>query len=60
MLVLEIPLDLNLDTGHESGGFSEILPKKGLEFIPNRGAGTIIFNLGLVLLSAEIDLILEE
>ena len=60
LLVLEISLDFSPDIGHKRGGFSETLPEKSLKFVLNKRAGTIIFNLGLMLLLVEVDLISEE
>lgn len=60
LLILRITLDLSPDAGHKSGRFSKTLPKKSLEFVPNRGDGIVTFNLSFVLLLAEVDLILEE
>lgn len=60
MLILEILLDLSLDASYKSGRFLETLAKKSNEFVPNRMDSIVIFNLSLVLLPTEIDLILEE
>ena len=60
LLVLGIALDFSPDIGYKSGRFSKTLPKKSLEFVPSRGTGTVIFNLGLVLLPAEVNPIPKE
>lgn len=60
LLVLRIPLDLSPDAGHKDSRFSETLPEKSLGFVPSRKASIVIFNLGFVLLPAEVDLISEE
>lgn len=60
LLLLRIPLNLGLDIGHKRSRFPKILSKKGLEFIPSKGSGNVAFDLSLVLLPAEIDLIPEE
>lgn len=60
LLVLGIPLDLNPNAGHKSGGFSKAEPEKGLEFVPSRTDGIVAFNLSLVLLLAKVDLIPEK
>lgn len=60
LLVLKIPLDLSPDANYKNSGFSKILPKKSLEFVPNRKNGTATFNLSLVLLPAEVDFISEK
>lgn len=51
MLILEIPLNVSLDAGYKQTKFSMTLLKKGLKFM---------FDLGLVLLLAEIDFVTEE
>lgn len=58
--MLEIPLDLSLDTDHKDGRFFETLPEKSFEFVPHRVASTVTFNLALVLLPAKVDPIPEE
>lgn len=60
LLVLKFPLNLSLDAGHKRGRFSKTLLKKSLKFLLSKGDGTITFNLGLVLLSVEVDSILEK
>ena len=60
LLVLGIPLDLGPDASHERGGFSETLPEKGLEFVPNRRNGIVAFHLSFVLLPAEVNPISKE
>lgn len=60
LLVLEISLNLSPNTCHKGCGFSEILLKKSFEFISSKEIGTVIFNLGLVLLPVKVDPILEE
>lgn len=55
LLVLGILLSLNLDTCHKQGKFSETLLKKSLKFVINTMDSTIVFNLGLVLLPAEVN-----
>lgn len=58
--MLKISLDLNRDAGHKGGGFSKTLLEKSLRFVPSRGDSTVIFNLGLLLLPADVDLIPKE
>ena len=60
LLVLGIPLNLCLNIGYKQGGFSKTLPKRGLKFVSNRGDGTIVFNLSLVLFPADVDSIMEK
>lgn len=57
-LVLEILINFNLDADQKQNRFSKILLKENLEFILNRGIA-IIFNLNIILLLAEIDLVAE-
>lgn len=56
-MVLEIPLHLDPDTGHKGGRFFKTLLEKSFEFVPCRRDSTDVFNLSLVLLLAEVDLI---
>lgn len=60
LLIFRISLDFSLDTGHKNADFSKILSKKGFKFVLNREDNIIIFNLGLMLLLAKLDLILKE
>lgn len=60
MLVLQIPLDLNPDTGDKSGRFFKALSKKSLELVLNKRDSIIIFNLNLMLLPSKVDPILEK
>lgn len=60
LLILKISLDFNLDTGYKGGRFFETLAKKNLKFVLNKRNGTVVFNLGFVLLLVKIDLILEK
>lgn len=57
---MEISLNFCLDVGHKQDEFSEILLEKNLKFIPSRGDGTVMFNLSLVLLLVEVNLILAK
>lgn len=58
--MLKIRLDFNSDAGTKDGVFSKNLTKKGFEFVPSRRDGIIAFNLSLVLLQSEVNLILEK
>lgn len=60
MLVLKISLNFSPNTGHKEGEFFETLSEKSFELVPSRKDGTVIFNLGLVLLPAKVDSIPEE
>lgn len=60
LLILRIPLDYSPDTNHKNGGFSKTLLKKSLKFVLSKRDGTIIFNLGLLLLLAKVDFILKD
>lgn len=46
LLLLEISLNLGLDTGHKQNKFFEILLKKSLKFILNKKNSIVVFNLG--------------
>lgn len=58
--MLRILLNLSPDANHKGGRFSKTLPKKNFEFVLSRRNGTVAFNLGLVLFTKKVDLILEE
>lgn len=60
LLVLRISLDSSLNAGYKDIGFSKALFKNGFELISSRRDGTVIFNLGLVLLPIEINPILKK
>ena len=55
-----ISLNLGLDIGYKQVRFSETLTEKKLEFVPSKRGGPVVFNLGLVLLLAKVNLILEK
>lgn len=57
---MEIPFNLSLDANHKRDRFSEILLEKSLEFVLNRGSGTVALKLGLILLPTEGYLFLEK
>lgn len=50
----------NLDASYEQDRLSKTLWKKGFTFILNRKDNIVAFNLSLVLLSAEINLVTEK
>lgn len=58
--MLKIPLDFSLYVGYKQCEFYKTLPKTNLTFFPSGRDRTITFNLSFVLLSAEVNLILEE
>lgn len=60
LLVLGIPLDFSPNADYKRCRFSKTLLEKGFELVPNRGVGTVIFNLGFKLLPADIDPIPKE
>lgn len=60
LLVLEISFDFNPDASHKDNRFSKTLLEKNNKFVSVRKNGIIIFNLNLMLLSTEADLILEK
>lgn len=60
LLVFGISLNLNLDAGQKQDRFCKILLEKGFKLVPSRESNTVAFDLGLILLLVEIDLISEE
>lgn len=60
LLVLRILLGLNSDAGQKGGRLVKTLPEKDLEFAFSQRDGTVVLNLRIVLLSAEVNLISEE
>lgn len=60
LLVLKISLKFSPDADYKDGQFSKTLPKEGLEFVLSERNATVTFNLGLLLLPMEFDLISEE
>lgn len=60
LLVLRILLGLNSDAGQKGGRLVKTLPEKDLEFAFSQRDSTVILNLRIVLLSAEVNLISEE
>lgn len=60
LLVLKISLDFSSDANHKGDRFFEVLLEKSFEFVTSKKDGIIAFNLGLVLLSAKVDLISKE
>lgn len=60
LLVFKISLNLGSDISYKQNRFSKILSEKNLKFIPNRRGNSIAFDLSLVLLPIEIDLIIKE
>lgn len=60
LLVLRISLDCNLDGSHKNNRFSKTLLKKKFEFVPCRRYNTLAFNLGLLLLPVEVNIISEK
>lgn len=60
LLMLKIPLNHAPDAGYKQSRFFKILSKKSLEFIFSRRGSTVLFNLGLMLLLAEIDLVAKK
>lgn len=60
LLMLRIPLNLNLDASHKSSNFTKALLEKSLEFVLNKRNNTVIFNFGLVLLPAGVNLIQKK
>ena len=60
LLVLGISLNFGSDVDHKQGRFPKTLSEKSLEFVLSKRGGPVALNLGLVLLPAEVDPILEE
>ena len=60
LLVLRILLNFCPDVSYKQVGFFETLPEKSFKFVSNRGDSTIVFNLSLVLLPAEVDPVIEK
>lgn len=58
--MLRILLNFSPNASHKGGRFSKALPKKNFEFVPSRRNGTVAFNLGLVLLPKDVDLMSKE
>ena len=59
-LVLRVFFDFAPDIVNKCSGFSEILSKKDLEFVPSEEGNPIPLNLSLVLLPAEVNPISEK
>lgn len=57
---MRILLNFSLDASHKQSRFSKTLLKKDLEFISSRKSSIVVFDLGFVLLPAEINLIAEK
>lgn len=55
--MLEISLNFSLNISYKQDRFSEILLKKGFEFILSHKNNTVVFNLSLIFLLAKVDLI---
>lgn len=60
MTVLGILLNFGLDAGHNQDKFPKTLIEKKLKFVLSKKNSIIVFDLGLILLQAKIDLIAEE
>lgn len=58
--MLEILLNLSLDTGHKQDRLFKILLEKSFKFILNSENSIITFNLTLVLFLIEVDFILKK
>lgn len=59
-LVFRILFDLSLNVSHKQYGFSETPPEKSFKFVQSKSGGTVVLNLGFVLLPAEVDSILDK
>lgn len=60
LLILEFSLNFFPNISYKRDRFSKTLSKKNPKFVSNKKNGTLAFNLSLVLLPAEVDLILQE
>lgn len=60
LLMFGIPLNPSPDVGFKQSQFSKTLLKEGFKFVSNKGDGIITFNLSLVLLLLEVNLILKK
>lgn len=60
LLILEIALNLSPNAGYKQGIFFKTLLEKDLELILNETGSAIMFDLSLVLLFAEIDLVTKK
>lgn len=58
-LVLEIPLNLDLNANYKRGRFFKTLLEKGFKFILSKSKA-VAFDLSLVLLLGKIDLVTKE
>lgn len=57
---MKIPHNFGLDAGHKQGRFPKILSEKNLEFILSKECSIIVFDLSLIKLLVEIDLVMRE
>lgn len=60
LLVLKIFFNPTQDIIYKRNKFFEIFPEKNFEFVPYKRFGSIMFNLYFMLLSMEVNLILEK
>lgn len=60
MLMLRILFNFCLNIGYKQGRFSKFLLKKGVKFVLSKKNGIVVFNLSLILLLAEVNLILRK
>lgn len=60
LLMLGILFTLYSNAGHKQNRFSKALLEKNFEFILSKRGSTVIFYLGLVLLSTKIDYSIEK
>lgn len=58
--MLRIPLDFCLNANYKGDGFSKTLQKKSVKFFLSKKDDIITFNLSLVLLPTEFDLISKK
>ena len=60
LLILGVSFDFTPDIVNKRGRFSETLLEEGLEFVPSEKSNSVLLNLSLMLLPAEVNSILKE
>lgn len=59
-MVLGVLFNIILDDVYKPSRFFKVFPKKNLKFVPYKKGGSVTFDLSLILLSVEVDLIPEK
>lgn len=60
LLILRILLDFSPNAGYKRYKFSKTLSEEAFKFVLSKRDSTVVFNLSLVLLPVEVDLIVKE